>query len=181
MFESLRRQEFRDFYQPSRLTIGILRSNNQSGYNLITLCFSMYCSYKPNMIAFAIQKSNYSYNLIDNLDNCVLAVPGENLAEQTLYCGEMSGRFVDKVKECGLTLVKSLHVDTPGLREAKANIELNIVKRVITGDHVTIFSEVKSFSVNKMNKERNLLSVGADHQGFKVLAKKGIHRIAVVN
>jgi len=180
MFESVKRQEFRDYFQPSRITIGIIKSKNISDYNLITLCFSMYCSYKPNMIAFSIQRSNYSYKLLDNVDNCVLAIPGEKIAEQTLYCGDVSGNNIDKVTECGFTFVESKYIKTPGLLEAKSNIELEITDKVITGDHMTIFGIVKNFYVNKENKERNLISVGADHQGYDVIAKKGIHRIAVV-
>lgn len=180
MFESVKRQKFRDYFQPSRVSIGILKSKSTSGYNLITLCFSMYCSYKPNMIAFSVQRSNYSYKLLDNVDNCVMAIPGEKIAEQTLYCGDVSGKDTDKIKDSGFTLIESTQIETPGLLEAKSNIELNITNKVVTGDHITVFGEVMSFNVNKNNKERNLISVGSSHEGYEVLVKKGIHRIAVI-
>lgn len=180
MFQSVKRQEFRDYFQPTRITIGVIMDNNHNRYNLITLCFSMYCSYKPNMIAFSVQRSNYTYKLLDDIESCVLSVPSESLAEQTLYCGDISGSERDKIKDCGFTLTQSRYIETPGLLEAKSNIELKVVNKIITGDHMTIFGEVMSFNINKMNEERNLISVGSDHKGYEVLAQKGIHRIAVV-
>ncbi len=179
MFVSLKRQEFRDYFQLTKITIGVLKSSNSTGFNLITLCFSMYCSYDPNMVCFSIQNTNFSYKLLDGLQDCVLAIPGENLAEQTLFCGVKSGRSIDKVRECGINLEQSLYIPTPGIKEAKANIEIQVVNQVLTGDHITVFGEVKSFNVNVDNNERNLLSVGRDHEGFEVLVQKGIHRIAV--
>lgn len=181
MFETVKRQEFRDYFQPSRITIAVIKSDNISGYNLITLCFNMYCSYKPNMMAFSIQRSNYSYKLLENIKSCVLSIPGESLAEQALFCGDVSGKNIDKISECGFRLLESKTIETPSLLEAKSNIELIIKNKIITGDHMTVFGEVVGFNVNKQNRERNLISIGSDHNGYEVLAKKGIHRIAAIN
>ncbi len=180
MFESVRRQEFREYFQPSRISIAIIKSDKENEYNLITLCFSMYCSYKPNMISFSVQNTNYSYKLLDKVDHCVLAIPGEKLAEETLFCGDMSGKNVDKIRKCGFTLYKSSKIETPSILEMKSNIELKIVNKIITGDHLTVFGEVLSFNVNKKNVERNLVSVGKIHEGYEILAAKGIHRIATI-
>lgn len=180
MFESLKRQEFRDYFQPSRVVIAFVRSEKYS-YNPITLCFSMYCSYKPNIISFAVQKTNFTYGLIKKAEDCVLAIPGERIVEETLFCGEKSGRKIDKILECGFSMISSSYVDTPSLEQAKANVELKIIKTVDIGDHVTVFGEVKNFSVNKNNKQRNILSVGSDNYGYKVLLRRGIHRLAVID
>jgi hypothetical protein len=44
-----------------------------------------------------------------------------------------------------------------------------------------IIGEVRRYAVNTANRERNLLSVGPQHNGYEVLAAKGIHRIGVVD
>lgn len=180
-FLTVRRQEFRRYFQPSRIVLGLLRADTPSRVNVITLCFDMYCSYKPPMMAFAIQKGSYSHELLQEATECVLAVPGERLAQETLLCGIRSGRDLDKVQECNFPLIRSERIGVPGIGTAIANIELRISDKVHIGDHLTAFGEVLNFSVNKRCMEKCLLSVGPDTRGYRVLAKQGIHRIAVVD
>ena len=132
------------------------------------------------MMAFAVHNRTYSFRLVQECDECVLAVPGEHLWQEALYCGTESGRQKDKVCECNIQLIDSEEVNTPGLARAIANIELRIRARIPTGDHLTIVGEVLRFAVNERNKERCLLSVGPRLAGYEVLAQKGIHRIGVV-
>lgn len=179
-FDGLRRQEFRRYYQPTRILLGLMDAPVPSGVNVITLCFSMTCSYKQPMIAFAVHKRAWSLQLLKKASDLVLSVPGEGLAHEALYCGIKSGRAVDKVRECGMELTQSASVRCPGLRAAIANIELSIQSMVETGDHTTVIGKVRKYAVNKANHERNLLSVGPTHQGYSVLASKGIHRIGVI-
>jgi flavin reductase (DIM6/NTAB) family NADH-FMN oxidoreductase RutF len=141
----------------------------------------MYCSYKPPMMAFSIQKGAFSYGLLYPGVECVLAVPGECLAQQALLCGTTSGTEVDKVTACGFTLIPSETVSVSGIAEAIANIEMQITNVQPTGDHLTAFGEVRRFAVNERSTERCLLSVGQDISGYRVLAQAGIHRIAVVD
>lgn len=180
-FSTLTRQQFRRFFQPSRIVLGILKSPARSGVNLITLCFDMYCSYKPPMMAFSIQTGAYSYGLLEHAEECVLAVPGERLAEETLFCGLNSARDIDKVRECAIPLTESQLVKVPAISTAIANIELRLVQKIRTGDHQTAIGEVLRFAVNQQNSERCLLSIGPNVTGYRVLAQHGIHRVAVVD
>lgn len=133
------------------------------------------------MMAFSIYKGALSYELVNSSQHCVLSVWGESLAKAALVCGTHSGRDIDKVKECDLTLINSETVPIPGLSQAIANIEMEIINRVPSGDHITMFGKVLKYGVNQQNRERCLLSVGPDHAGYELLAAKGIHRIAVVD
>src|SRR5206468_3591431 len=49
-FTTLRRQQFRRYFQPSRVLLAVVPAPTKSGVNVITLCFNMYCSYKPSMM-----------------------------------------------------------------------------------------------------------------------------------
>jgi flavin reductase (DIM6/NTAB) family NADH-FMN oxidoreductase RutF len=132
------------------------------------------------MMAFAIQQGAHSYKLLENASECVLAVPGEMMATQALFCGTKSGSEFDKVTACGFRLHRSEKAQVPGLASAIANIEMRIVSKIETGDHMTALGEVLRFGVNESNTERCLLSVGPDTDGYLVLAQEGIHRIGVV-
>jgi len=141
----------------------------------------MSCSYKPPMYAFAVQSGAFSHDLLASGTECVLAVPGERLAEEVLYCGSASGRETDKLQDCGLSIRPAYTLKRGGLLDrAKANLEVEIINRIRTGDHTTYIVQVRRFGVNPSNTERNLLTVGPEHSGFEVLAAKGIHRIGVI-
>jgi flavin reductase (DIM6/NTAB) family NADH-FMN oxidoreductase RutF len=179
-FVGLRRQQFRQYFQPSRIVLAVLPAPTKSGVNVITLCFDMYCSYKPPMMAVAIQKINASYELIDKCQELVLAVPGVSLVKETLFCGTRSMKEVDKVEALGLKFSKSESVAVPGLRGAVANIELVKEMCIPTGDHILCVGRVGRFAVNKKLKELPLLSIGPDTTGYRIFAKQGIHRIGTV-
>ncbi|MHB8638731.1 MAG: flavin reductase family protein [Candidatus Acidiferrales bacterium] len=149
--------------------------------NIITLCFSMYCSYKPPMLAVAIQNVNASYDLIQRASEYVLAVPGPNLVQETLYCGIKSMNKVDKVKRLDIELLPSEHIGVPGLLNAIANIEMVKELDIKTGDHVLVVGRALAFRVNAAIHALPLLSVGPDISGYDVLAQKGVHRIATVS
>jgi flavin reductase (DIM6/NTAB) family NADH-FMN oxidoreductase RutF len=179
-WRDLSRQQFRRYFQPSRIVLGVFVSSGVSDVNVITLCFNMHCSYRPPMMAFSIQRGAHSYELLESAAECVLAVPGESLAEEALYCGVVSGRDVDKVRECDLGLISSSRIATPGIARAIANVELSITGKMATGDHLTAVGTVQRYCVNVDADEKCLLSVGPQAEGYRVLARKGIHRIGVV-
>jgi flavin reductase (DIM6/NTAB) family NADH-FMN oxidoreductase RutF len=179
-FESVSRQQFRRYFQPSRVLICVL-PDAKHGWNLITLSFNMWCSYKPPMIAVAVQDINRSYELIQEASEYVLAVPGPSLASETLVFGWESSKTTDKRKATDIKLIPSEKVAVPSVREAIANIEVKKRAVVQSGDHVIVVGEALRFAVNKSRMERNLISIGPDTTGYRVLASQGIHRISVVD
>jgi len=179
-FVSLKRNIFREYFQPSRIVLALLPANNESGVNIITICFTMHCSYKPPMIAFSIQKGSYSYELLDTAKECVLAVPGGDLSNNVLKCGIESGRNYDKMIKYGFTPLPSDNVSIPGISECIANIETKIIDDIFMGDHRTVFLEVLEYKVNKSNNNKCLLSIGPNTNGYKILSHKGIHRLGTI-
>jgi flavin reductase (DIM6/NTAB) family NADH-FMN oxidoreductase RutF len=140
----------------------------------------MHCAYKPPMMAIAIQNTCASYDLIKQTEEYVLSVPGPSLAYETLFCGVKSMREVDKIGALNLELCASQEISVPGLAKAIANIELLKETLLDMGDHVLVVGRVVRFGVNTKSRELPLLSLGPDTRGYKVLVRKGIHRIGVV-
>jgi flavin reductase (DIM6/NTAB) family NADH-FMN oxidoreductase RutF len=132
------------------------------------------------MMAVAIQNVARSYELIQQAGEFVLAVPGESLAQEAMFCGVNSLSEVDKVEHLKLDLRPSEKVAVPSLGRAIANVEMVREAAFRTGDHVLVVGKVVRFAVNRRSRELPLLSVGPDTQGFRVLLEKGIHRIGVV-
>lgn len=179
--QKISRSKFRALFQPSKLLLGVIPIESTGEFNIIALCFTMTCSYKPPMIAVSIEKKNYSYDLMSVASNFVLAVPGESLAEQAMECGLLSGRDSDKFSILNLSKQQLENSSVPGIAEAIANIELTVESRVITGDHMIIVGRVFGFHVNPENIEKNLLAIGPNDKGYKLLVRKGLHRVAVID
>jgi flavin reductase (DIM6/NTAB) family NADH-FMN oxidoreductase RutF len=179
IFSTLRRQQFRTYFQPSRIVLGIVPAECASGVNIITLCFNMYCSYKPPMMAVAIHNRSATYHLIQRCDSFVLSVPGESLVDAAMFCGIESMKSVDKVKALGLHLIGSQTIDVPGLGDAIANAEMTKVSAQETGDHLLVVGRVSRFAVDTRRKDLPLLSIGPCTDGYKLLRQKGVHRLGV--
>lgn len=177
----LKRQEFRRYFQPSRIVLGVFVVPRTGRVNVITLCFNMHCSYKPPMMAVAIANTSYTFTLLEAGSEFVLGVPGESMANAVIQCGLESGRTLDKVTALGLRLGSGDAVKVPILKQCIANVELRAAQLVRTGDHTTVIGEVAAFRVNVENRERPLVSVGPQHSGYELLARSGIHRIAVAS
>lgn len=180
LFSTVRRQQFRNYFQPTRIVLGLFADREQV-VNPITLCFSMYCSYKPPMMSFAVHRASHSHELLTTAEECVLAVPGEALADAVMFCGTRSRKEgIDKFRACNFRAAESERVTVPGISQAIANVELRLVAKIATGDHLTAFGRVLRFAVDEQSNERPLISVGTRTRGYDVLARHGIHRIAVV-
>lgn len=175
------RKKLREYYQPSKIMLGIFSDRELNRFNIITLCFTTTCSYNPPMISISIEDRNYSYHLAEKSKEVVLAIPGKSLANEAMQCGFYSGRDVDKFSTCGFTKLELPNVEIPGIAEAIANIEVKVINRIKTGDHITLFCEVLGYHLNKTIVEKNLVSIGPNTLGYDLLVKKGMHRIGVVN
>lgn len=178
--ESVSRQVFRRSFQPSRLLIALVPTPVKDRTNAITLSFSMWCSYKPRMLAIAVQNCNYSYECFESAEEYVLAVPGESLVKPALLFGTTSGRGINKIADSGVGLTKSGTVKVPTLVGSLATLELVKHSQMVTGDHLLVVGRVTRMARNHSVTERPLLSIGPDTAGYELLFKHGQHRIAVV-
>lgn len=57
-----------------------------------------------NVATIYIRHSRYTKEFVDNSDRFSLCVMPEKFRKELNYCGSMSGRNQDKIKECGFSL-----------------------------------------------------------------------------
>jgi flavin reductase (DIM6/NTAB) family NADH-FMN oxidoreductase RutF len=178
-FQKAKRQKFRNFFQPSRIVLVCIWDDKASKLNVITLCFTMHAAYKPNSFAFAIEKRHYSHKLLSKGKELVVSVPGRDLANETLFCGLNSGREVDKVSALGLETVSLGGLNRQGINNALSNVICEVTHQIDNGDHDVFLCRVIDYMVQGDPDQPSLLSIGSDEKSYEVLARKGIHRIAV--
>jgi flavin reductase (DIM6/NTAB) family NADH-FMN oxidoreductase RutF len=94
-------------------------------------------SYHKNPVAVvAVRPARYTFRLLDEVEEFVIAVPTPELGEAVAFCGKESGRDVDKFKETGLTPTSSVHVRPPSIRECTVNMECRIYNKIRPPHHV---------------------------------------------
>jgi flavin reductase (DIM6/NTAB) family NADH-FMN oxidoreductase RutF len=178
-FDQVRRQKFRDWFQPSRIIILSIFDGERGRFNLTTLCFSMHSAYKPPSIAFAVEKRHLSHFLLQQTKKFVLAIPGRDLADVALRCGLVSGREVDKAQIENVQLENGASKELGLISHAIANIECELIWAKDSGDHTVFNSRVDRYLVSPHTLGPGLVSIGSVEAGYEVLRTSGVHRLAI--
>ncbi|MBN1671539.1 MAG: flavin reductase family protein [Kiritimatiellae bacterium] len=164
------------FGKPERVVWAVAKY--QDNVSICPLGWKMNTSGSPPMMAISVAPPRFTHGLISKSGQCVLAWPGEDLAEATLLCGTKSGRDIDKFKEAKLTPLKGRHVDAPLVKECIANLECVVIGEMRSGDHTIFAIEILQAWVNE-NPKRVLCTVN-DASGYDFLLQQGGYRFGVV-
>jgi len=126
---------------PTKVVL-VTSADKEGNPNILAVGWSTPVSHKPWMLAIAVHPSRYSHKLIEETAEFTVNIPTTELAYQTQYCGEYSGRDVDKLKELNLTPKPGKKVRCPSIEECIAYIECKVVHQFTTGDHTMFVGEV---------------------------------------
>ena len=82
---------------------------------------------RPIFVAY-VRESRYTKEMVENNGEFTINVPmGEFDSNIIRICGSKSGRDLDKIRELNLQLVKSDHVDVPGIKEFPLTLECRVI------------------------------------------------------
>ena len=97
--------------------------------NIITIAWTGNVSSSPAKVSISVRPERYSYGLIKESGEFVLNLTTAALARATDFCGVRSGREVDKVAACGLTLEEPEVISVPAIRELPLTLECRVIYR----------------------------------------------------
>jgi len=166
------------FRIPSRVVLAVCYDKENNRSNPIALGWKMQTSFKPPMVAISIGKTRYSHKLLMETGEFVLAVPGEDIVKEVLFCGTHSGRNMDKFQKAGLTPREAKIVKPNLIEECVVNLECKVSGYLETGDHTIFAGEVLTSWVSE-EKKRILISVGPE-KGYKLLLEEKGYRLGVI-
>lgn len=164
------------FARPERVVWAVAEHDGKR--SICPLGWKMHTSGSPPMMAISVAPQRFTHGLISRSGEVVLAWPGEDLAEATLYCGTKSGSDVDKFADLGLTAVQGSEVSAPLVEECVANLECRVRGSLESGDHTIFAVEIVSSWVHEQPK-RVLCSVN-DASGYDFLLEGKGYRFGVV-
>ena len=105
------------------------------------------CS-SPFKMFISVQPIRNSYPVIKESGEFVINLPDESLLKATDYCGNNSGRNVDKFKECGFTAEKCEHISAPMIAECPISIECKVCDSLLLGTHDMFVADVLAVHVD---------------------------------
>jgi flavin reductase (DIM6/NTAB) family NADH-FMN oxidoreductase RutF len=149
---------------PVPVAIAIAK-DSEGKYNPVTLGWVTETSVSPRMYSIAINRSNYSLEVIQSTKEFVLAFPSVNMAEETLFFGTCSGRDKDKFSKVKLATEPARNVDSLLLTDAVSNFECKLISEHPSGDHVILVGEVVGAYMNADPAVERLYIIGP---GFKM-------------
>jgi flavin reductase (DIM6/NTAB) family NADH-FMN oxidoreductase RutF len=104
--------------------------------NALAIAWSCPLSVNPPLIGVSITSKRYSHELISQYKEFVANIPNITQVKESHYIGSISGREEpQKLKSAGFTLEASNKVKAPRIKECLINLECELQRIVITGDH----------------------------------------------
>jgi flavin reductase (DIM6/NTAB) family NADH-FMN oxidoreductase RutF len=112
------------FIEPGPVILLVTSQGGKS--NIMTLSWSTLIDFDP-LICCVLSPGDFSYEILRNTQECVIAIPTVDMMEKVVQIGNCSGKDTDKFKAFNLTSLKAQNVETPLIKECLANIECEVV------------------------------------------------------
>jgi flavin reductase (DIM6/NTAB) family NADH-FMN oxidoreductase RutF len=95
--------------------------------NVMAMSWHTMMEFEPPLVGCVLSEANYSFGLLRATRECAINVPGAEMSNQVVACGNTSGRDVDKFSEFGLATMPAGVIAAPLLRDCIANLECRVV------------------------------------------------------
>jgi flavin reductase (DIM6/NTAB) family NADH-FMN oxidoreductase RutF len=117
--------------------------------NIITLAWVGTVCSDPPMLSVSIRPSRYSSALVKQYGEFAVNLPSADLVRVTDYCGNVSGRKVDKFAATGLTAAPAKAIGSVVIAECPVNIECQVTQVLSLGSHDLFLGKVVAVQVDQ--------------------------------
>ncbi|MCA1971302.1 MAG: flavin reductase family protein [Caenispirillum sp.] len=125
--------------------------------NVMTMGFHMMIQHDPPLIGCVIGPWTHTYRVLRTTAECVVAVPGLDLAETVVDVGNCSGDQVDKFQRFGLRTRPAEDVGAPILRDCLANIECRVSDTNLCHPYNLFILRATRVWIDESRKERRTM------------------------
>jgi flavin reductase (DIM6/NTAB) family NADH-FMN oxidoreductase RutF len=103
----------------------------------------------PPAISIALQHHRYSLKGIYQNYTFSINIPSRELVKETDYCGLVSGKDTDKVKDCNFRVFYGNLGTAPLIEQCPINLELEVVHILNMGSHALVVGKVVETHVSE--------------------------------
>ena len=94
---------------------------------MVTAWGALGVMWKMPVFVAMVRKSRYSHSFIEKTHEFTIAIPYINMPKALEICGHDSGREVDKLEKCGLSIRAGRKVSTPVLDVPGMHLECKVI------------------------------------------------------
>lgn len=125
--------------------------------NVMTMGFHMMIQHDPPLIGCVIGPWNHSHHALQQSRECVIAIPGLDLADAVVDIGNCSGDRVDKFRRFGLRTSPAMDVAAPLLCDCLVNIECRVVDTGLSGPYNLFILQATRIWIDESRAERRTM------------------------
>ena len=152
----MKKREFKGSVLLNPVPVDMITCRNKEGKdNVFTVAWTGTICTKPPMLSISIRPERLSYEYIKETMEFTVNMPHRKQTRETDFCGVRSGRQLDKIKECGFTMVEGKDVNVPFIKECPVNIECKVKQIIPLGTHDIFLAEVVGSHVNENLMDEN--------------------------
>ena len=104
----------------------LLSTARRGRANVMTVSWHTMLEFEPPLVGCVVSDRAFSFATLKSTRQCVLNIPGADLAAQVVGCGNCTGREVDKFAAFGLTARPAVAVEAPWVAECFAHLECRV-------------------------------------------------------
>lgn len=108
--------------------------------NVLTVSWAGIASSHPEYVTISINPKRFSHKIILNSRKFCISIPSSNLIDAVDFCGNYSGRDVDKFAACGFT--KKYIADYILIDQCKVHILCDVINVMELGSHDLFVAKV---------------------------------------
>ncbi len=117
--------------------------------NVLAVAWTGILSTNPPRAYISLRPTRHSYGIIRESRELVINLTPRALCETCDYCGMVTGRCVDKIKKCGLTLEKAENVSAPRIAQSPLSLECRVYDVIPSGSHDIFLCDILSVAVEE--------------------------------
>jgi len=130
--------------------------------NVMTMSWHTMMEFEPPLVACVVSPANHSYAALRRTRECVIAIPGADLATKVVDIGNCSGDEVEKFDTFGLTTLPAGKVKPPLVGECLFNLECRAVDTRFVSKYALFVLEVVKAWNNPSRKQRRTIHANGD-------------------
>jgi flavin reductase (DIM6/NTAB) family NADH-FMN oxidoreductase RutF len=127
------------------MPIALISVHHEGVTNAMTAAWNTPTSFQPPLINISIGTTRFTHDLIMGSKEFAINILSSDQMDLAVYCGNISGREVDKFKEQNIPTRKAKIIGAPLINGCAANIECKLHSYFLTGDHTVFVGETVAY------------------------------------
>ena len=117
--------------------------------DIVTVAWTGITCTDPAMTYISLRPSRYSYGIIKETGEFVINMTSQSLARAADWCGNYTGRKVDKFQKCRLTKEAASVVGCPLIGESPLSLECRVEQIIPLGSHDMFLARIVAVNVEE--------------------------------